>query len=124
VRSADAAVVATFWRRDGSPSSSGTPTDWLRDLPGRLVVEVCASAVRRSPRSGSTAGNDIPDTSMVGSTRLRDWRVSSDWLRQDPSPTALLFAWTPSPRLTCSTCARRSGASGAADRIRVDLRTG
>lgn len=40
VRSADGAVVATFWRRDGFASSSGTPTDWLNDLADRLVVEV------------------------------------------------------------------------------------
>lgn len=36
------AIVASFWRRAGMPSGSGTPTEWL-DVPSHRVVEVhCA----------------------------------------------------------------------------------
>jgi predicted kinase len=79
VRSADAAVVATFWRRDGSPSSSGTPTDWLRDLPGRLVVEVlceCRPEVaaerfdRRQRHPGHFDGRVDAATRLAGFERL------------------------------------------------------
>ncbi len=36
------AIVASFWRRAGMPSDSGTPTEWL-DVPSHRVVEVhCA----------------------------------------------------------------------------------
>jgi len=46
----DRAVLASFWRRPELSTTSGTPTDWLADLPD--VVEVHCScrpetAVRR-----------------------------------------------------------------------------
>lgn len=34
------AVLSSFWRRAELSSSSGTPTGWLRELPGATVIEV------------------------------------------------------------------------------------
>ena len=35
------AVLASFWRREELSRTSGTPTAWLRDLPGSLVEVQC-----------------------------------------------------------------------------------
>lgn len=37
----DGAVLASFWRLDGMPADSGTPTDWLHALPSPLVNVHC-----------------------------------------------------------------------------------
>jgi hypothetical protein len=79
VRSVDGAVVATFWRSDGFPASSGTPTDWLTDLPGRLVVEVlcdCRPQVaadrfeRRQRHPGHFDRRVDPQTRLAGFEQL------------------------------------------------------
>lgn len=41
-----AAVLCSFWRRERLSTTSGTPTDWLRDLQDARLVEVyCACSV-------------------------------------------------------------------------------
>lgn len=35
------AVLVSFWRHDGYEESSGTPTDWVKALPGALVEVHC-----------------------------------------------------------------------------------
>jgi hypothetical protein len=35
------AVVSSFWRAAGMPGDSGTPTEWLADLPGLVVSVHC-----------------------------------------------------------------------------------
>jgi predicted kinase len=35
------AVLVSHWRVPGLPDGSGTPVDWLRELPGRLVHVRC-----------------------------------------------------------------------------------
>jgi predicted kinase len=47
-RESDGAVIASFWRRDDTSITSGTPTEWLSDLPDATLVEVvcqCSPAV-------------------------------------------------------------------------------
>ena len=39
VLSSSGAIASSFWHQPGMPPDSGTPTDWLRDLPG-LVVHI------------------------------------------------------------------------------------
>jgi len=35
------ALLVSFWRLPGMPDDSGTPTDWIHDLPGKLVHLWC-----------------------------------------------------------------------------------
>lgn len=35
------AVLVSFWRVDGMPEDSGTPMEWIRDLPARVVHVRC-----------------------------------------------------------------------------------
>lgn len=39
--SSHGAVLASWWRHPGSPEGSGTPSDWLRSLPGALLELHC-----------------------------------------------------------------------------------
>jgi len=61
VLQADGAVVVSFWHLPGMPADSGTPTDWLRELPAPLlnVHCVCAPevAARRFLRRRRHAGH-------------------------------------------------------------------
>jgi hypothetical protein len=36
------AILVSFWRQDGMPADSGTPTQWLMGLAGHLVHVHCA----------------------------------------------------------------------------------
>jgi predicted kinase len=38
---AGGAVLASFWRHPGRPDGGGTPSDWLRTLPGTLIEVYC-----------------------------------------------------------------------------------
>ncbi len=38
---AEGAVLASFWRHPGRADGGGTPSDWLRPLPGTLVEVHC-----------------------------------------------------------------------------------
>jgi predicted kinase len=38
------AVLVSFWRLPGMPSDSGTPADWLREMPAHIVNVHCACA--------------------------------------------------------------------------------
>jgi hypothetical protein len=40
VASLDGAVLVSFWRLDGMAADSGTPTEWLRQLPNAVVVNL------------------------------------------------------------------------------------
>jgi len=37
----DGAVLSSFWRLEGMPADSGTPTEWLHKLPSPLVHVQC-----------------------------------------------------------------------------------
>jgi glucokinase len=56
------AVIVSFWRVEGMASDSGTPTDWLAQLPGALVNVHCLCPPRvaayRFNRRVRTAGNE------------------------------------------------------------------
>lgn len=39
-RSSSGAVLSSFWRRENLSKTSGTPTEWLRALPGSTLIEV------------------------------------------------------------------------------------
>ncbi len=39
-RTSQGAVLSSFWRRESLSETSGTPTEWLRELPDASVVEV------------------------------------------------------------------------------------
>lgn len=41
-RASAGAILVSFWRQAGMPSDSGTPTQWLVDLSGRIVQVHCA----------------------------------------------------------------------------------
>jgi len=38
------AMLVSFWRLPGMPRDSGTPTDWLRRLPGHAITLQCVCA--------------------------------------------------------------------------------
>jgi hypothetical protein len=41
VLSSSGAIASSFWHQAGMPTDSGTPTEWLRDLPGSVIHLRC-----------------------------------------------------------------------------------
>jgi hypothetical protein len=46
--SSQGAVLSSFWRRESLSTTSGTPTDWLRDASDAAVVEVLCECPPRA----------------------------------------------------------------------------